>query len=318
MQKDKTLISVIIPSYNRADTVGETIESIVAQEGIGVEYDLEIVIGDDCSSDNAREVLEQYRQKYPDLIRLFLREQNVGLGANWAMCVKDCGGKYICNCDNDDYWHNPRKLHLQFEYMESHSDCNVLLTNHHWKNRQTGETRECEAWIDRAMPLEQAIFIGHTGYCNATIMYRTDFLRAHVCMDDFIAHQFTLQDWNTWMLLAPYTDFDILPVSTATWCQDNVSITRPRTYEQVQKRYDKELDCYRYCIEKSPNNLPFDEPGWYKYVNHQLVRVAYQRNDYAAARGFAKEAAKGMLDKMTCTWLTFTLYRWYKMIRKTL
>ena len=51
----KTLISVIIPSYNRANTVGQTIESILAQK---VDADIEIVIGDDCSTDNAREVLE--------------------------------------------------------------------------------------------------------------------------------------------------------------------------------------------------------------------------------------------------------------------
>ena len=81
MNKERILISTIIPSYNRANTVGETIESIVAQK---VDADIEIVIGDDCSTDNAREVLEQYRQKYPNIIRLFLREQNMGLGANWA------------------------------------------------------------------------------------------------------------------------------------------------------------------------------------------------------------------------------------------
>ena len=72
-------ISVIIPSYNRANTVGETIESILAQKE---DADIEIVIGDDCSTDNVREVLENYRQKYQDIIRLFLREQNMGLGTN--------------------------------------------------------------------------------------------------------------------------------------------------------------------------------------------------------------------------------------------
>lgn len=53
-KENKTLISVIIPSYNRANTVEETIESVVAQK---VDADIEIVIGDDCSTDNAREVL---------------------------------------------------------------------------------------------------------------------------------------------------------------------------------------------------------------------------------------------------------------------
>ena len=56
--KSKTLVSVIIPSYNRANTVGYTIDSIIAQQ---VDADIEIVIGDDCSTDNAREVLLQYK-----------------------------------------------------------------------------------------------------------------------------------------------------------------------------------------------------------------------------------------------------------------
>ena len=62
----RILISTIIPSYNRADTVGQTIESILAQQ---VDADMEIVIGDDCSTDNAREVLLAYKEKYPDIIR---------------------------------------------------------------------------------------------------------------------------------------------------------------------------------------------------------------------------------------------------------
>lgn len=58
--KNKALISVIIPSYNRADTVGQTIESIVNQQ---VDANIEIVIGDDCSIDNAREVLLEYKDR---------------------------------------------------------------------------------------------------------------------------------------------------------------------------------------------------------------------------------------------------------------
>ena len=129
-----TLISVVIPSYNRADTVGQTIESIVNQI---VNADIEIVIGDDCSTDNARQVLQKYKEKYPNIIRLIFHEHNIGLGANWATCIKACRGKYICNCDNDDYWHNPNKLQLQLDYMESHSGSNVLITDHRTHNKAT-------------------------------------------------------------------------------------------------------------------------------------------------------------------------------------
>lgn len=304
MQK-KSLVSVVIPSYNRADTVGQTIEGILAQK---VDADIEIVIGDDCSTDNAWEVLEQYRQKYPDIIRLFQREQNMGLGANWAQCVKDCRGEFICNCDNDDYWHNPNKLQLQLDHMRQHPECNICITNHRTHNRTTDEIKECKAWIDRSMPLQKAFFNGHVSICNATIMYRAEFLKKHLPLDDFIRYRFYLQDWTAWIILSAYTDMDILPYSTATFGIETVSITRPDTYEQLQNRMDKELGCYKYCCEMFPE-LGFDEAGWYSYVNHLLLILAYRRGEYSYASKYAKMVGGHSL-KTVCarTRLSFQLY----------
>lgn len=307
--QEKILISVIIPSYNRADTVGETIESLVAQEGIGTEYDLEIVIGDDCSTDNAREVLEQYRQKYPNFIRLFLREQNVGLGANWAMCVKDCRGKYICNCDNDDYWHNPQKLHLQLEYMESHPESNVCLTNYRTHNRGTGDIQEYETWIDRSKPLQMAMWSSFR-VCNATFMYRANFLKKHIDLDTFISHQFYLQDWPAWVILAGFTDFDILPVSTATFGVETASITRPRSYEGYRRRLEKEEDVGLYLRELFPNvNFPGGGGNDVEvYINTRLMALAYHNHDYPSAKQYGKLAEPSFKQICSQNRLLFTLW----------
>lgn len=290
-KQEKCLISVVIPNYNRANTVGETIESIVAQEGRGTEFDIEIVIGDDCSTDNAREVLEHYRQKYPDLIRLFLREENVGLGANWAMCVRDCRGKYICNCDNDDYWHNTQKLYLQLEYMEAHPQSNVLLTNHRSHNRETGVITEAEASISRDKPLQHAVWgDGKTHFCNATIMYRADFLKLHLDLDEFIHRRLSLQDWPAWVILAAYTDFDILPISTATFGIETQSITRPKSIERLRKRYEGDKEVYRYLCELFPDDFPFDEKEWEQYTNGRLMAQAFELGDFTHAQKYGVDA----------------------------
>ena len=302
--KEKILISVVIPSYNRAETVGQTIESILVQK---VDADLEIVIGDDCSTDNAREVLLKYKEQHPDVIRLLFHEKNLGLGANWATCVKACRGKYICNCDNDDYWHNERKLQIQLDYMESHPESNVLLTNHRTHNRSTGEIKECKAYIDRTMPLQEAIDSGHTAYCNATIMYRADFIKKYLPLDDFIKYHFYLQDWTAWIILSGYTDFDIIEDSTATFGIETVSITRPVEYEKLQERLDKEFFGYKYVHDMFPN-LTWDEPGWYKYVDAMMMNLAFRRGDYKKAKQYAKKYGGSSL-KVLCaqSWLTFHL-----------
>lgn len=294
--KTNILISIIIPSYNRANTVGCTIDSIVAQQ---VDADLEIIIGDDCSTDNAREVLLQYKEKYPDIIRLFFWEKNMGLGANWASCVKECRGKYICNCDNDDYWHNPNKLQLQLEYMESHPESNVLITNHRKHNRDTNVITEEEAIIDRTIPLQNAMW-GGCSFCNATIMYRADFMRMHLDLDEFIKRRLSLQDWPAWVILAAYTDFDILPVSTATFGIETVSITRPDTYERLEKRYQGDAKVYEYLCELFPDKFPFSKEGWEQYTCERLLALAYRKKDFVAAKKYGR-LCKNKTLKVVCS-----------------
>ena len=311
----RKLISVIIPSYNRADTVGQTIDSIISQV---VDADVEVVVGDDCSTDNVREVLEQYQKKYPDVIRLFFREQNMGLGANWAQCVKDCRGDYICNCDNDDYWHNHQKLQLQLDYMESHPSCNICITDHRTHNRTTGEVCECKANLKQGDDVQQYMWNGGD-FCNATIMYRADFLKTHLDLDEFIRRRLSLQDWPAWVILTAYTDVDVLPVSTATCGIETVSITRPDSVEHLAKRYRNDKEVYRYLCELFPDKFPFNDAGWEQYVAGRLASKAFELADFANAHYYGSRNPIGISAfKRVCAQnrILFRVYLGLKQIKK--
>ena len=305
----KILISVVIPSYNRADTVGQTIESILAQK---VDADIEIVIGDDCSTDNAREVLLKYREQHPDTIRLLFHEQNMGLGANWAQCVKDCRGEFICNCDNDDYWHNPNKLQLQLDYMRAHPECNILITNHRTHNRSTGEIRECKAEIDHG-DIQQSMW-GGAHFCNATIMYRADFMKAHLDLDEFIKRRLSLQDWPAWVILTAYTDIDVLPESTATWCQETVSITRPDSVGRYAKRLAGDKEVCRYLGELFPEKFPYTDEMWDDYANERLMSKAFDVDDFESAKTYGRLYSGEDSFKRLCTKnrVLFEIWRFLK------
>ena len=182
--------SVIIPSYNRVDTVVQTLESILNQK---CDFDFEIVIGDDCSTDNVRELLMMYQEKYPSQIVLLFHEKNVGLAANWAICMQNCRGKYVANCDNDDFWHNPDKLKLQVDFMEAHPEYGVCHTNYRVLNRKNGHFKEVE--IDSLKynedTLQKSIFIMTFQGCNVTFLYRKEVLLKYLNLNDFIKYQFT-------------------------------------------------------------------------------------------------------------------------------
>lgn len=306
--KKRTLISVVIPSYNRANTVGMTIDSIIAQK---VDANIEIVIGDDCSTDNAREVLEKYRQQYPDIIRLFLREHNMGLGANWAQCIKDCRGEFICNCDNDDYWHNPHKLQIQLDYMESHPESNICITNHRTHNRTTGEIKEYEVVLDHRDIQRQMWNGGH--FCNATIMYRADFMKAHLDLDEFIKRHLSLQDWPAQVILTAYSDIDQLPDSTATFGVETVSITRPDSVERLAKRYEGDREVCRYLGELFPEKFPYDDAEWDMYANGRLAAKAFDLGQFEYAKKYGKNCTSLSPLKQICSQHKWMFYLFIKL-----
>lgn len=314
MAINHTLISVIVPSFNRADSVGKTIESILNQQ---VDSDIEIVIGDDCSTDKVRDLLEDYRKRYPEIIRLFLRSENIGLGANWAQCVKDCRGEFICNCDDDDYWHNPNKLQLQLDYYREHSGCNILITDHRTEDYCTGIIAEHKAYINKDVDIQEAMW-GSATFCNATIMYRAEFLKAHLDLDEFVRRRFSLQDWPALVILTAYSDVDILPVSTATHVVGKVGITRPDTVEMLANRFKDDKKVFLYLMELFPEKFPYDEIYWNRYVNGRLMSKAFDLGQFDVAKRYGKECNNIGRIKRICSQnrLLFELYVWVKKMKR--
>jgi glycosyltransferase involved in cell wall biosynthesis len=85
-------------------------------------FPIEIVIGDDYSSDRTPEIVARYQRAFPDIIRVIPSEENVGPNANIRRVTEACAGKYYAMCEGDDYWIDPLKLQKQVEFLETHDD----------------------------------------------------------------------------------------------------------------------------------------------------------------------------------------------------
>lgn len=105
------LVSIITPSYNSSLFIVQTIESILAQ----TYTNWELLITDDCSTDNSVEIIEWYCQK-DARIKLFLRKCNGGAGICRNNSIQKAKGQFIAFCDSDDYW-MPDKLEKQLAFM---------------------------------------------------------------------------------------------------------------------------------------------------------------------------------------------------------
>lgn len=120
-------VSVCIPTYNHEKYIRQTLDGVLMQK---TDFEFEIVIGDDASSDNNQQVIQEYVDKYPNLFQAFLHKENQGPkepkefgGRNNVLgLLKACKGDYVALCEGDDYWTNPQKLQKQVDFMEANKD----------------------------------------------------------------------------------------------------------------------------------------------------------------------------------------------------
>ena len=115
----RPMLSIGMTVYNQERYVAMAIESILMQR---VNFDYEIVIAEDCSTDSSREIVIKYAKKYPRLIKLILQEHNVGLKEQSICLKKTCRGIYRTQLEGDDFLLSPDKLQMQVDFLESHPE----------------------------------------------------------------------------------------------------------------------------------------------------------------------------------------------------
>ncbi len=123
---DEIKVSIFLLTYNQERFIAQTIDSILMQR---TNFRYQLVIGEDCSTDNTRIICEKFAGQYPQKIKLLPSlSKNIGLIANYVRTIKECDGKYIAICDGDDYWIDELKLQKQVDILEANPDYSIVYT----------------------------------------------------------------------------------------------------------------------------------------------------------------------------------------------
>lgn len=126
-------VSVFMITYNHETYIAEALDSILMQK---TDFDFDIVIGEDCSTDATRRIVLEYSRKYPDKIKLLLHNVNVGFISNLMYVLEACTGKYVAMCEGDDYWTDPFKLQKQVDFLEANKE--YILATHGYRMVRDG------------------------------------------------------------------------------------------------------------------------------------------------------------------------------------
>lgn len=186
------LFSVAIITYNQEKYISQTLDSILQQEH---SFKYEIVIGDDCSTDETQEIIKKYAEKYPDIIKPIFNNPNLGIIKNYFNVINHCSGKYIMECAGDDFW-LPGKVEKQIKFMETHPDIGMCY----------GQARE---WIEEKNSFGEKLFGSKKETIDSllkgnnipalTVCFRNNLIKAYIEEVSPLRKNWKMEDYPQWL-----------------------------------------------------------------------------------------------------------------------
>tara|TARA_Y100001954_G_scaffold24333_1_gene22180 strand:- start:19003 stop:19935 length:933 start_codon:yes stop_codon:yes gene_type:complete len=119
-------LTVLILVYNHGEFLDKCLKSVFFQK---CSFDFEVLVGEDCSTDNSLEICKKFEEKYPRQFKLFRRRKNIGMLKNFYDLIENATGEYTVFLEGDDFWTNINKLEWQVKALESNLDCNICYHN---------------------------------------------------------------------------------------------------------------------------------------------------------------------------------------------
>lgn len=120
----KPKVSIVCITYNHEQYLKDALDSFLMQE---TNFPFEVIVGEDCSTDNTRAILKEYAEKYPEIIKPIYQEQNTGGYKNFVDTLNACKGEYFVINEGDDFFTDKHKLQLQVDYLDNHKDCSMCF-----------------------------------------------------------------------------------------------------------------------------------------------------------------------------------------------
>lgn len=126
MDDREVMVSVSMPVYNHEKYISQAIEGVLMQQ---TNFKFELIIGEDCSNDGSRRIIQDYEKRYPDIIKAIYHPVNIGVKNNAISIYRRAKGKYWAICEGDDYWTDKHKLQKQVDFLENHAQYSAVYHN---------------------------------------------------------------------------------------------------------------------------------------------------------------------------------------------
>lgn len=267
MREKRLKVSVCIVTFNHGQYIDDCLASAVGQQ---MDADLEILVGDDCSTDQTRKTVSEYAERYPGLIYPVFHQRNIGGTRNYQCLIGKASGSYIAHLDGDDYW-LPGKLAEQISFLEKNQNCTAVYTN----AIVISNFGELVARFNGVIPQQFDLnyLMGKGNFLNgSSIMYRAN------CKNPILQLQGDALDYQFHILLAGQGTLGYINRVLTAYRRRSTTSALSTNYGYVLELYWKAIMC-AWSMGAESNALRQCVQGLYQ----NIVRLA-------ASRGRIKEA----------------------------
>lgn len=306
-------VSVIVVTYQHANFIKTCLDGILMQK---TNFDFEILLGEDASTDGTREICIEYAEKYPDRIKLFLhkRENNINiLGPTGRFnfiynffCAK---GKYIALCEGDDYWTDPKKLQKQVDFLEEKSNYSfcfhtITKVDVNGKLLKTDQSPANSLYPLTDFSSEQILAYGMLiNTCSLLFRY-SDFVLDSIAKAPLLP----FADKTLEKLLALNGSGYFFRDSMACYRVNTLSVSQAKEWKEYGRfnHYKDHINLYLYLKEKTNSNFKIEVINkvisWYSKSENKsqlkwrfskeafvLVYIAFNKNFFYLTRYFFRE-----------------------------
>lgn len=264
----KPVISICCLAYNHEPYIRQALDGILMQK---TEFPFEVIIHDDASTDHTAEIIREYEEKYPDIIKPIYQEKNqysqrIKISKTWIF--PRVQGKYIALLDCDDFWTDPYKLQRQVSYMEIHPECSGTFHAANWlvdeKIVQNDRhfDKECDV-------TPQQVILGGGEYCaSASLCYRAQYAFDWPHFREIA----NVGDYPLQVLLALRGNFHYFPQIMSGYRLGRAGSWTAMTREDAEKRYASLRATIRWLEElDKETNRNFSTEIYYKIGKEQCV-----------------------------------------------
>lgn len=313
----KPKISVAVITYNQEETIRQTLDSILCQKG---DFDLELIIGEDCSPDATYSICQQYAEQYPNAVTLLLNTHNLGIMANFARVMQACTGDYVGMCAGDDYWCDEHKLQKQLDYFRAHSDVGVVSTAG-YKLLVKSNILMPNA-VAPIHPVEDGnikpfyfspSYKGGVYAMPLSLLIKRDLLQ-YIDFDEFVRRGFSVEDYPMQAILSQHTRWGHIPELCVVYRVYKESATFISFEHPKYLQYYRGLaDIRRYLNELFPADACFSEEQIQEQLFYKEFLLYLHQFDYKKAKQLIAQIPMEICNsdkvlqakRFTKTWLHF-------------